>query len=88
MCREREKGSPGASPLTREEAERLASDRASSKRILGASLDNQRRTWVVEVALDAGRRAEVEIDPTARAVISYAIRTEAEDGTDPVRPRP
>jgi hypothetical protein len=77
-------------PMTRDEAVGLARERVAAGRVLGSYLDDgpRGRVWMVEVELDAERRAEVEIDPTARAVVSCAIRTAPDEAPDPVVRRP
>lgn len=79
-----------AVPMTREEAVSLARERVAGARVLGSYLEDEPRglVWMVEVEIDAVRRAEVEIDPTARAVVSYAIRTAPDEAADSVVPRP
>jgi hypothetical protein len=70
-----------STPMTREEVVGLARARAAADRVLGVNVvdDTPGRMWMVEIALDAGKRAEVTIDPGARSVVSYAIRSEPDD---------
>jgi hypothetical protein len=79
-----------AMPMTPEEAAHLARERAAADHVLGIYLEEEppRRVWMVEVELDPLRRAEVGIDPTTHAVVSYAIRTAPDVATDPAAPRP
>jgi hypothetical protein len=53
----------------------------ATDRILGINLvhEGQESVWSIELQLDAGRRAEVVVDPRARSVVSYAIRSEPDD---------
>ncbi len=77
-------------PMTREEAIGVARARVAGRRVLGSYLEDEPpgRVWRVEVELDSVRRAEIEVDPTARAVVSYAIRTAPDEAPDPAIRRP
>jgi hypothetical protein len=77
-------------PMTREEAIGVARARIAGRRVLGSYLEDEPpgRVWRIEVELDAVRRAEISVDPTARSIVSYAIRTAPDEAPDPGVRRP